>query len=142
MDDLQQFRCQQHASGRRPSYIVYMTRNLTKGLAYVGKRTHTQKQQFESSSYCGSGKRLKKWKKDGDHLVTGILYFSTKNDLSRDERRMIDYARGQLGKQLVNMEVHERTKWKHWQDHALSTKADEKLQRELAHRRKLKEDET
>ena len=92
-------------------YVVYMVKNLTTGQSYLGRHTvKAGKKPFESNSYWGSDSTVKRWRKQGDHLVVGVLMYSSKKDLNQDEPQAVDFYRGLLGRQLKNKEKWERQK--------------------------------
>ena len=93
-------------------YVIYRIDNLTRGESYVGRHTvKAGKKPFELNSYWGSGSVVKRWKKQGDHLIKGVVTYSSKKDLNADEVQTVDFFRGTLGKALKNKEAWEWQKY-------------------------------
>ena len=93
-------------------YVVYLVKNLTTGQSYVGRHTiKAGKKPFEQGSYWGSGSAVKRWRKNGDQLVRGVVTYSTKKDLNQDEVQTVDFFRAKLGRRLTNKETWERSKY-------------------------------
>jgi len=127
LNDLQAHRCRLHVEGKRPSWILYAVHNLDRDMWYFGKHQHTQRQQFELSSYFGSGKVIQRWKDCGDRLLKGIVMFSSKADVKRDERDLIAHARQRLGPKVMNLDAAEKKIWLRLEQSAREDKASEEL---------------
>ena len=54
---------------------------------------------------------MKRWKKQGDHLIKGVVTNSSEKDLNADEVQTVDFFRSKLGKALKNKEAWERQKY-------------------------------
>ena len=101
-------------ANRNHWYVIYKTVNLKTGEVYIGRHTiNAGKKPFEENSYLGSGSAVKRWKKRGDPLLKGVVMYSTKSDLYKDEVAVVDYMRGEHGKLLKNKESWERQMYGH-----------------------------
>ena len=100
----------------KAQYVIYKVLNLTTGETYVGRHTvrFDAKKTFEENSYFGSGTAVKRWKRAGDKLLKGVLMYSTRTAITRDESEAVDYFRETEGKRLKNKEGWERKRYNSW----------------------------
>ena len=63
---------------------------------------------LRAGAHWGFGSAVKSRKRNGDHLVKGVVTCSPKEDLHADEVRTVDFYSAKLLKQLANREQCER----------------------------------